>query len=37
MSSAAPSHKSHRYPVEVVSHCVWLYFRSSSASERWRS
>ncbi|GGX58225.1 hypothetical protein GCM10010341_92110 [Streptomyces noursei] len=27
MESAAPSHKGHRYPVEVISHCVWLYFR----------
>ncbi|MFE7393100.1 IS6 family transposase [Streptomyces sp. NPDC057582] len=27
MSSAAPSYKGHRYPVEVISHCVWLYFR----------
>ncbi|MFC9758652.1 IS6 family transposase [Streptomyces sp. NPDC056921] len=23
----APSYKGHRYPVEVISHCVWLYFR----------
>jgi putative transposase len=23
----SPSHKGHRYPVEVISHCVWLYFR----------
>jgi putative transposase len=21
------SYKGHRYPVEVISHCVWLYFR----------
>ncbi|MGY3685080.1 transposase-like protein [Streptomyces sp. TE33382] len=27
MSSASPSCKGHRYPVEVISHCVWLYFR----------
>jgi putative transposase len=20
-------YKGHRYPVEVISHCVWLYFR----------
>ncbi|PWI08864.1 IS6 family transposase [Streptomyces sp. NWU339] len=26
-SSASPSYKGHRYPVEVISHCVWLYFR----------
>ncbi|MEU9575559.1 hypothetical protein AB0D62_38185 [Streptomyces massasporeus] len=22
-----PSYKGHRYPVEVISHCVWLYHR----------
>ncbi|MFG2632326.1 IS6 family transposase, partial [Streptomyces sp. NPDC053726] len=22
-----PSYRGHRYPVEVISHCVWLYFR----------
>ncbi len=27
MSSVSPSYKGHRYPVEVISHCVWLYFR----------
>ncbi len=27
MSSASPSCPGHRYPVEVISHCVWLYFR----------
>ena len=27
MSDAGPSYKNHRYPVEVISHCVWLYFR----------
>ncbi|MFF9757586.1 IS6 family transposase, partial [Streptomyces sp. NPDC014344] len=27
MRSASPSYKGHRYPVEVISHCVWLYFR----------
>ncbi|MER7577785.1 IS6 family transposase [Streptomyces sp. NPDC126514] len=27
MSSASPSYKNHRYPVEIISHCVWLYFR----------
>ncbi|WP_050793696.1 IS6 family transposase [Streptomyces viridosporus] len=25
--SAPPSYKGHRYPVEVIAHCVWLYFR----------
>ncbi|MEU7473027.1 IS6 family transposase [Streptomyces sp. NPDC044984] len=23
----SPSHKGHRYPVEVISHCVWLHVR----------
>ena len=27
MGSASLSYKGHRYPGEVVSHCVWLYFR----------
>ncbi|MFI9248296.1 IS6 family transposase [Streptomyces sp. NPDC053086] len=27
MGSAALSYKGHRYPVEVISYCVWLYFR----------
>ncbi|MDO0929906.1 IS6 family transposase [Streptomyces sp. TG1A-8] len=27
MGSAPPSYKGHRYPVEVISHCVWLYHR----------
>ncbi|MEU8653652.1 IS6 family transposase [Streptomyces sp. NPDC048737] len=27
MGSAPPSYKGHRYPVEVIAHCVWLYFR----------
>jgi transposase-like protein len=27
VGSASPSYKGHRYPVEVNSHCVWLYFR----------
>ncbi|MGC2997525.1 IS6 family transposase [Streptomyces sp. G35A] len=27
MGSASPSYKGHRYPVEVVSHCVWRYHR----------
>jgi putative transposase len=26
VDSASPSYKGHRYPVEVISHCVWLYF-----------
>jgi hypothetical protein len=27
VSTAVPSHKGHRYPVEIINHCVWLYFR----------
>ncbi|MFE7394602.1 IS6 family transposase [Streptomyces sp. NPDC057582] len=27
MGSVSPSYRGHRYPVEVISHCVWLYFR----------
>ncbi|GAB2801868.1 IS6 family transposase [Streptomyces chlorus] len=27
MGSTSPSYKGHRYPVEIISHCVWLYFR----------
>ncbi|MBL3670749.1 IS6 family transposase [Streptomyces sp. M2CJ-2] len=27
MDSASPSDQGHRYPVEVISHCVWLYVR----------
>ncbi|WP_202469305.1 IS6 family transposase [Streptomyces sp. SID2888] len=27
VSSVSPSYKGHRYPVEIISHCVWLYFR----------
>jgi putative transposase len=27
VSDGPPSYKNHRYPVEVISHCVWLYFR----------
>ncbi|MFF1351734.1 IS6 family transposase, partial [Streptomyces sp. NPDC058322] len=27
MGSASPSYRGHRYPVEVISHWVWLYFR----------
>ncbi|WP_406466579.1 IS6 family transposase [Streptomyces hirsutus] len=27
VSSAPLSYKGHRYPVEVIVHCVWLYFR----------
>lgn len=27
MESVSPSYRGHRYPVEVISHCVWLYHR----------
>ena len=27
MSTAMASYKGHRYPVEIINHCVWLYFR----------
>ncbi|MET8538451.1 IS6 family transposase [Streptomyces sp. NPDC005065] len=27
MEGISPSYRGHRYPVEVISHCVWLYFR----------
>jgi putative transposase len=27
VGSASLSYKGHRYPAEVISHCVWLYFR----------
>ncbi|MFD9139114.1 IS6 family transposase, partial [Streptomyces bottropensis] len=27
MGVVSPSYRGHRYPVEAISHCVWLYFR----------
>ena len=27
MGRTSPSYSGHRYPVEIISHCVWLYFR----------
>lgn len=27
MESTPPSYKGHRYPAEIIAHCVWLYFR----------
>ena len=27
--TATASYKGHRYPVEIINHCVWLYFRFS--------
>ncbi len=27
MTTATPSYKGHGYPVEIINHCVWIYFR----------
>jgi putative transposase len=27
VTSAASSYQRHRYPVEIIDHCVWLYLR----------
>ena len=27
MRTAAASYEGHRYPVDIINHCVWLYFR----------
>ncbi len=27
MRTATASYKGHRYPMEIIDHCVWLYFR----------
>jgi putative transposase len=27
VGTATPSYKGHRFPVEIINHCVWLYFR----------
>jgi hypothetical protein len=38
VGAVSPSYKGHRYPVEVISHCVWLYFRfppGSTESPYW--
>jgi transposase-like protein len=29
VSTATGSYKGHRYPLEIINHCVWLYFRFS--------
>jgi putative transposase len=29
VSTATASYTGHRYPVEIINHCVWLYFRFS--------
>ena len=26
-TATAPSYRGYRFPVEIISHCVWLYFR----------
>ena len=37
MTTAMASYKGHRYPVEIINHCVWLYFRFRSAFVRSRN
>lgn len=32
VTTAAPSYKRHRYPSEIIDHCVWLYFRFTLSS-----
>ncbi len=27
MRTSAPLYRRHRFPSEIISHCVWLYFR----------
>jgi transposase-like protein len=27
MAAVVPSYKGFRFPVEIISHCVWLYHR----------
>ena len=27
MNTSHPSYRGHRFPAEIISHCVWLYFR----------
>lgn len=27
MNTPAPLYHRHRFPPEIISHCVWLYFR----------
>jgi transposase-like protein len=29
MSTSASLYHRHRFPAEIVSHCIWLYFRSA--------
>ena len=29
MAVGAPSYKGFRFPAEIISHCVWLYYRFS--------
>jgi putative transposase len=35
VSTAAPSYKGHRYPVEIIAHCAWLYHRFPLSIRRW--
>ena len=27
MRTSSPLYRRHRFPAEIISHCVWLYFR----------
>lgn len=27
MNGATPTHKNHRFPIEIVARAIWLYFR----------
>jgi putative transposase len=36
MAVIVPSYKGFRYPVEIISHCVWLYHRFPLVSVRSR-
>ncbi len=27
VSTAVPSYRGHRFPVDIISHCVWLHYR----------
>lgn len=37
MRTATASYKGHRRPVEIIDHCVWLYFRFPLSFVRSRS
>ena len=32
MNSSHPLYRGHHFPAEIISHCVWLYFRLSLSS-----